>query len=49
MDFKAVNRRDCSQEDLDMATKGKTQKRNWISVNSNTKQRYKKQSYTKQN
>ena len=39
--FRETSKWNLTQEDLDMATKGKPEERNWISANSNTKQRHK--------
>ena len=38
--FQAVNKRNLTWEDLDMAKKEEPYKRNWISSNSNPKQRH---------
>ena len=39
--FQATNKLDSTQEDRDMAKKGKSKERNWISSNRSTKQRKK--------
>ena len=39
--FQATNKWNLTREDMSMAKKGKPQDKNWISSNSNTKQRYK--------
>ena len=44
-DFQRQTNKNGRQEDLDMAKKGKPQKRNRISSNSSTKQRHKDQLY----
>ena len=43
--FQATNCRDCTWEDLNMVTKRKPQKRNWISSNNSSKLRHKDRLY----
>ena len=41
MTFQATNKRNLTWENLDVAKKGKSKERNWISSDSRTKQRHK--------